>query len=122
VPLSAVFQTLQVYLGGYYVNDFNFEGRNWQVNVQAEARFRLSPASVRQLKVRNEQGEMVPLGTVLTVRDASGPVVINRYNLFTAAPVSGGSLPGVSTGTVMEEMGAPAGGGLPRAQRVPQHE
>jgi len=104
VPLNEVFQTLQVYLGGYYVNDFNFEGRTWQVNIQADAPFRLSPEIVRQLKVRNEMGEMVPLGALLTIQDSSGPVLINRYNMFTAAAVNGGILPGVSTGSVIQTM------------------
>jgi multidrug efflux pump subunit AcrB len=104
VPLSAVFDSLQVYLGGYYVNDFNEFGRTWQVNLQADAPFRLDPDTVRQLKVRNSKGEMIPLGTVATVRDSSGPVMVTRYNLYPAAPVSGNSLPGVSSGTVIQTM------------------
>jgi multidrug efflux pump len=104
VPLNAVFDTLQVYLGGYYVNDFNQFGRTWQVNLQADAPFRLDPDIVRQLKVRNSAGEMIPLGTVATVRDSSGPVMVTRYNLYPSAAVSGNSLPGVSSGTVIHTM------------------
>jgi multidrug efflux pump subunit AcrB len=104
VPLSAVFDSLQVYLGGYYVNDFNEFGRTWQVNLQADAPFRLDPDTVRQLKVRNSKGEMIPLGTVATVHDSSGPVMVTRYNLYPAAAVSGNSLPGVSSGTVIRIM------------------
>jgi multidrug efflux pump subunit AcrB len=104
VALSAVFDTLQVYLGGYYVNDFNEFGRTWQVNLQADAPFRLDPDTVRQLKVRNGKGEMIPLGTVATVSDSSGPVMVTRYNLYPAAAVSGNSLPGVSSGTVIHTM------------------
>jgi multidrug efflux pump len=118
VPLSDVFQTLQVFLGGYYVNDFNFEGRTWQVNVQADARYRLSPEKVRLLQVRNVKGEMVPLGSVLTVRDSSGPVLINRYNMHTAAAINGSSRPGVSTGTVITEMEALARKTLPPSMGV----
>jgi hydrophobe/amphiphile efflux-1 (HAE1) family protein len=104
VPLNTVFDTLQVYLGGYYVNDFNEFGRTWQVNLQADAPFRLDPDTVRQLKVRNNLGEMIPLGTVATVRDSSGPVMVTRYNLYPAAAISGNSLPGVSSGTVIRTM------------------
>jgi multidrug efflux pump len=118
VPLSDVFQTLQVFRGGYYVNDYNEFGRTWQVNIQADAPFRLTPETVTQLKVRNAAGKMVPLGSVLTVRDASGPVLITRYNLYTAAAVNGGSVPGVSTGTVIADMEALARDNLPRSMTV----
>jgi multidrug efflux pump len=115
VPLSAVFDTLQVYLGGYYVNDFNEFGRTWQVNLQADALFRLDPDTVRQLKVRNSKGEMIPLGTVATVRDSSGPVMVTRYNLYPAAAISGNSLPGVSSGTVIKTMDRLAESNLPQS-------
>jgi multidrug efflux pump len=101
VPLSEVFLTLQLYLGGYYTNDFNEFGRTWQVNVQADPRFRLSPDQVGQLKVRNNQGAMVPLGTVATIRDYGGPALVTRYNGKTAAAISGGSLPSMSSGQVI---------------------
>src|SRR5206468_3625109 len=76
VPLTDVFDALQAYLGSYYVNDFNRFGRTWQVNVQADARFRVDADTVRQLKVRNGDGDMVPLGAVAEVREATGPVQI----------------------------------------------
>jgi multidrug efflux pump subunit AcrB len=114
VPLNAVFDALQVYMGGYYANDFNEFGRTWQVNLQADARFRLDPDTVRRLKVRNNKGEMVPLGTVATVRDSSGPVMVTRYNLYPSAAISGNSLPGVSSGTVIKTMDELA------EQRLPQ--
>jgi multidrug efflux pump len=104
VPLSSVFETLQIYMGGFYVNDFNDFGRNWQVNIQADQKFRADVAAVRQLKVRSALGEMVPLGTLAEIRDAVGPVTVTRYNMFPAAPINGGSLPGVSTGTVIRVM------------------
>ena len=98
VALSDVFNTLQVYLGGYYVNDYNQFGRTWQVNLQADSQFRARPEDVRQLKVRNAKGAMVPLGTLATVQDTAGPVLINRYNMYTAAAINGAGAPGISSG------------------------
>src|SRR5688572_7402081 len=89
---------LQVYLGGYYVNDFNKFGRTWQVNLQADTPFRLEADDVRGLQVRNAAGQMVPLGTVADVRDVGGPVMVSRYNTYTAAAVNGNMAPGTSTG------------------------
>jgi multidrug efflux pump len=97
-----VFTTLQAMLGGLYVNDFNRFGRNWQVNVQADAPFRMSAETIRNLKVRNDRGEMASLGSVATIEDATGPLVIQRYNTFPAAAVNGNLPPGVSTGAVIE--------------------
>jgi multidrug efflux pump len=115
VTLSDVFDTLQAYLGSYYVNDFNRFGRTWQVNVQADAPFRADADTVRQLKVRNSDGDMVPLGAVAEVRDAAGPVQITRYNMFPAAPINGASLPGVSTGDVLRTMEQLSDKQLPRS-------
>jgi multidrug efflux pump len=102
VPLNEVFLTLQLYLGGYYTNDFNQFGRTWQVNLQGDPRFRLSPEQVRQLKVRNLAGEMVPLGSVSSVNEVGGPALVIRYNGITAAAVNGGSAPGVSSGNMIK--------------------
>jgi multidrug efflux pump len=102
VPLDEVFLTLQLYLGGYYTNDFNQFGRTWQVNLQGDPAFRLTPEQVRKLKVRNSAGEMVPLGSVTHVSAVGGPALVLRYNNFTAAAVNGGSQPGVSSGTVIK--------------------
>jgi multidrug efflux pump len=99
VPLADVFGTLQAYLGGVYVNDFNRFGRNWQVTVQADAPFRMTADYIRNLRVRNNRGEMVPLGAVARVEDITGPTVIQRYNTFPAAAVNGSLPQGVSTGT-----------------------
>jgi multidrug efflux pump len=104
VALTDVFDALQAYLGSYYVNDFNRFGRTWQVNIQADAPFRVDAETVKQLKVRNGDGDMVPLGAVAEVRDSAGPVQITRYNMFPAAPINGASLPGVSTGDVLAAM------------------
>jgi multidrug efflux pump len=104
VALTDVFDALQAYLGSYYVNDFNRFGRTWQVNVQADAPFRVDAETVQQLKVRNADGDMVPLGAVAEVRDSAGPVQITRYNMFPAAPINGAWQPGVSTGDVLRTM------------------
>ncbi|HEY0984255.1 efflux RND transporter permease subunit [Schlesneria sp.] len=101
VPLSDAFQTLQVYMGSSYVNDFNRFGRTWQVNIQADAEFRMQAEDVRALKVRNVEGNMVPLGTIAKIEDIGGPILINRYNMYPAAPINGGSLPGVSSGDMI---------------------
>jgi multidrug efflux pump len=104
VALTDVFDALQAYLGSYYVNDFNRFGRTWQVNIQADARFRADAETVKQLKVRNADGDMVPLGSVADVRESYGPVQVTRYNMFPAAAITGASLPGVSTGDVLATM------------------
>jgi multidrug efflux pump subunit AcrB len=104
VQLTDVFDALQAYLGSFYVNDFNRFGRTWQVNIQADASFREDADAVKQLKIRNAEGDMVPLGAVADVRDSAGPVQVTRYNMFPAAAISGASLPGVSTGDVLATM------------------
>jgi len=115
VQLTDVFDTLQAYLGSYYVNDFNRFGRTWQVNVQADAAFRVDAETVKQLKVRNADGDMVPLGAVADIREAAGPVQITRYNMFPAAPINGASLPGTSTGAVLQTMETLSDKELPRS-------
>jgi multidrug efflux pump len=104
VPISDVFTTLQVYMGGLYVNDINLFGRTWQVNVQAAPAFRASAEPVRRFQVRNRAGEMVPLGTVARIEDVTGPIFVNRYNMYTSASVNGNTAPGVSTGQVIGAM------------------
>ena len=98
LALNDVFQTMQVYLGSQYVNDFNRFGRTYQVIAQADARFRATAEDIHQLKVRNAQGEMVPLGSVLTVRESFGPDRVLRYNAYPAADINGGPAPGISSG------------------------
>ena len=98
VDLNDVNGTLQASMGSRYVNDFNRFGRTWQVNVQADQRFRTELEDIRRLKVRNRQGEMVPLAAVTQVREQAGPLVITRYNTYPAAAVNGNVAPGVSTG------------------------
>jgi multidrug efflux pump len=115
VALSDVFDALQGYLGSYYVNDFNRFGRTWQVNVQADAPFRVDAETVRLLKVRNADGDMVPLGAVAEIRDTAGPVTITRYNMFPAATVTGSWQPGTSTGDVLRTMETLSDEELPRS-------
>src|SRR5258707_6787988 len=115
VALTEVFDALQAYLGSYYVNDFNRFGRTWQVNVQADARFRADAETLKKMKVRNSDGDMVPLGSGIDVRDAAGPVTITRYNMFPAATITGASLPGVSTGDVLRTTERLSGKELPRS-------
>jgi multidrug efflux pump len=104
VGLNEVFDTLQVDLGGQYVNDFNKFGRTYQVNAQADIPYRMQPEDVRRLQVRNYRGEMVPLGTLAKVEDQGGPFFINRYNMYPAAAINGNSRPGVSSGDVIAAM------------------
>ncbi len=104
VPLANVFEALQVYLGSMYVNDFNFLGRAWQVNVQADAPFRADAEAVKRLWTRNEQGQMVPLAALVTSRPATGPDPVSRYNGFASADLSGAPAPGVSSGDAVAAM------------------
>jgi multidrug efflux pump len=115
VLVSDVFSTLQVYLGSYYVNNFNEFGRIWQVNVQADPRFRDRVADIRLLQVRNNQGQMIRLGTVLDVRNTSGPVSVMRYNMYSATAITGNTAPGTSSGQGVALMQDIAKEELPRS-------
>jgi multidrug efflux pump subunit AcrB len=97
-----VFSTLQVYLGSQYVNDFNYLGRTYEVIVQADGQFRRNTQDIARLKVRNTSGEMVPIGTVVQLRDDTIPYRVPRYNLFPAAEVQGVAAPGVASGTAVK--------------------
>src|SRR3981189_311656 len=98
IPLSDIFDTMQVYLGSLYVNDFNRFGRTYQVNVQAESPYRLHPEDIVRLKTRNAGGEMIPLGSVVKVQPSYGPDRVMHYNGFPAAEINGAAAPGFSTG------------------------
>ncbi|MFG0585401.1 efflux RND transporter permease subunit [Pseudomonas sp. zjy_9] len=98
VAISDIFDTLQVYLGSLYANDFNRFGRTYQVNVQADQQFRLEPEQIGQLKVRNNRGEMVPLSTFVKVDDSAGPDRVMHYNGFLTAEINGAAAPGYSSG------------------------
>lgn len=98
VPLQTIYQTLQVNLGSLYVNDFNQFGRTYQVRVQADAQFRSQPEQIAQLKVRNVKGEMIPLSSLMQVKDSYGPDRVQRYNAYVTADMNGGPAAGVSSG------------------------
>jgi len=98
VAISDIFDTLQVYLGSLYANDFNRFGRTYQVNVQAEQQFRLEPEQIGQLKVRNDRGEMIPLSSFVKVDGTSGPDRVMHYNGFVTAEINGAPAPGYSSG------------------------
>ncbi len=104
VPLNNIFDALQIYLGSAYVNDFTFLGRSFQVNVQGDSRFRVTPADILKLKTRNVAGQMVPLSTMASIKETYSPAFITRYNLYTASAVSGSTSPGYSSGDAIRIM------------------
>jgi multidrug efflux pump len=104
VPISSVFDTLQTYLGTNYVNDFNFLGRTYQVNLQGDAAFRADPNQILRMYTRNSTGGMVPLGSLLDVQRITGPDTVSHYNVYPAALIQGATLPGVSSGEAIEKM------------------
>ena len=113
VPLANVFNTLQVNLGGAYVNDFNVFGRVYQVRAQGEASARLERESIQRLKVRSADGALVPLGSLVDIRDTAGPDLVQRYNMFTSVPIQGDTARGVSSGVGLQTMGGLARDTLP---------
>ena len=104
IPLNDLFSTLQIYLGSQYVNDFNKFGRTYQVIAQADAPYRANADNIAQLKVRNVRGEMVPLGSVLTMKQSYGPDQVTHYNGYPAADISGSAAPGTSAGAAVQTM------------------
>src|SRR5437660_1285598 len=113
VPLANVFDTLQVYLGSVYVNDFNRFGRTFQVRAQAEGAYRAEPEDVVRIKTRNNSDGMVPLGSVVNLRWRSGSDRIVRYNMFPAAEVNGNAAPGGRLGAAATAMASLATRVLP---------
>ncbi len=118
VPLGNLFDTLQVYLGSVYVNDFNRFGRTFQVRAQAEGAFRVEPEQVVQLKTRSSTGEMVPLGSVVDLQWRNGPDRVVRYNMFPAAEINGDAPAGASQGSAMDAMEALAAATLPAGMQI----
>lgn len=104
VNIADVFTAMQVYLGGYYVNDFNLFGRTWQVNIQADATFRGKPEDIFGIYVQNNVGEMVPLRSLVKIENTVGPKYFSRYNNYRAVTINGNAAPGVSSGKAMETM------------------
>ncbi|MBV9079131.1 MAG: efflux RND transporter permease subunit, partial [Methylobacteriaceae bacterium] len=115
VPLANIFATLQVNLGGAYVNDFNVFGRVYQVRAQADDRFRDERDDILGLKVRSNSGALVPLGTLVNIRDTAGPDLVQRFNMYTSVPVQGDTARGVSSGIGLDTMQRLAGEVLPQS-------
>jgi hydrophobe/amphiphile efflux-1 (HAE1) family protein/NodT family efflux transporter outer membrane factor (OMF) lipoprotein len=114
VPLQNLFETMQIYLGSLYVNDFNRFGRTYEVIAQADAPYRAHASDITQLKTRNDRGEMVPLGAVVKVTESHGPDRVMRYNGYPAAEINGGPAPGYSSGQAEALMSKLATENLPR--------
>ena len=104
VPLNNIFETLQVYLGSIYVNDFNLFGRTYRVTAQAEGNFRSDASDIARLKTRSRSGDMVPLGSLVDVRQTTGPDRVVRYNMFPSAEINGDTAPGFSSGQAISTM------------------
>lgn len=104
VPVSRVFDALEVYLGSVFVNEFNYLGRTFRVTVQADAPYRLTADDALGIRVRSDDGKMVPLGSIATVQNIAGPPRVPRYNLYPAAAVSGSATPGYSSGQALDTM------------------
>ena len=104
VSADRVFNTLEVYVGSSFVNEFNYLGQTFRVIAQADAPFRQTQRDIANLKTRNDRGDMVPIGSVATFRDIAGPYRVPRYNLYPAAEVQGNTAPGFSTGYGLEMM------------------
>jgi hydrophobe/amphiphile efflux-1 (HAE1) family protein len=113
VPVNDAYNTLQTFLGGLYVNDFNLFGRVWQVLVQADPSFRDEPSDINRFFVRNSGGEMVPMSTLAKIEPSSGPDVIYRYNRFRSIQILGGPAPGYSSGQAVQAMREVAASTLP---------
>jgi multidrug efflux pump subunit AcrB len=104
IPVPDVYQSLQTFLGGLYVNDFNRFGRTWRVYLQAEPKFRREPSDINRFFVRTNQGDMVPLSTLAKTTRVVGPEVIYRYNRFRAVKIMGSAAPGYSSGQAANVM------------------
>ena len=118
VPLSEIFETMQVYLGSLYVNDFNRFGRTYQVNAQADMPFRLEPEDVGQLKVRNASGDMVPLASFVSLEKTAGPDRVMHYNGYPSAEINGGPAPGYSSGEAEALIAGLANASLPNGMHA----
>ncbi|MET0874982.1 MAG: efflux RND transporter permease subunit, partial [Pseudolabrys sp.] len=112
--VTDIFETMQIYLGSLYANDFNRFGRTYSVRVQADAQFRARADDVGQLKVRSASGDMVPLAALLRVKSSAGPERAMRYNGFLSADVNGGAAPGFSTGQAQAAVAQIAAETLPK--------
>jgi multidrug efflux pump len=118
IGFDEAFSALQVYLGSTYVNSFNKYGRHWQVNLLAEGQFRSQPERINLLSVRNNAGQMVPLGSIALMRETVGPIFVTRYNLATAAPITGNVRAGYSSGEAIAATQRLAKSTLPRTMKT----
>jgi HAE1 family hydrophobic/amphiphilic exporter-1 len=114
VPIPNIFETLSINLGTAYVNDFNAFGRVYQVRAQADQAFRIDRDDILKLKVRSAAGDLVPLGTLIEIRDVTGPSLVQRYNMYVSVPLQGNAAPGVATGTALDLMEGIAAESLPQ--------
>ena len=114
VSLTDLFETMQVYLGSLYVNDFNRFGRTYQVNVQGDQRFRLQPEDIGHLQTRNAAGQMIPLGAFVTTHETTGPERTAHYNGYLTAEINGGPAPGYSSGQAQKALEEIAAKALPQ--------
>src|SRR5271154_5970993 len=114
IPLDNLFETMQIYLGSLYVNDFNRFGRTYEVIAQADSQFRAHPEDITRLKTRNDKGEMVPLGAIVKVTESHGPDRVMRYNGYPAAEINGAPAPGYSSGQAEAAMSKLVAENLPR--------
>jgi len=117
VDVQDVFSAMQTYLGSVYINDFNRFGRTYEVIAQADTPFRSTPGDIAQLKVRNNAGAMVPLGSLVNVSETTGPDTAMRYNGFRAADLNGGAAPGYSTGQAQTAITKILDESLPKGMR-----
>ncbi|HEX5998622.1 MAG TPA: multidrug efflux RND transporter permease subunit [Hyphomicrobiaceae bacterium] len=113
VPVTNIFEAMRVFMGSAYVNDFNMFGRTYRVTAQADGDFRLNRESIARIRVRSTDGNMVPLGSLVTFKEIAGPERVPRYNLFPSAEVQGAAQPGISSGQALAIMGALAKEKLP---------
>jgi multidrug efflux pump subunit AcrB len=113
VPLTNVFEALRIYMGSAYVNDFNMFGRTYRVTAQADGNFRLDAENVARIKVRNTEGQMVPLGSLVTFKEIAGPDRVPRYNLFPTVEINGQGAAGTSSGQALELVSQVAASTLP---------
>lgn len=104
VPIPNIFETLRINLGAAYVNDFNAFGRVYQVRAQADQHFRVDQEDINRLRVRSSTGALIPLGTLVEMREVSGPDLVQRYNMYTSVAVQGNAGPGVSSGDALDAM------------------
>ncbi len=113
VPVTNIFEALRIYMGSAYVNDFNMFGRTYRVTAQADGNFRLDADNVSRIRVRNAEGQMVPLGSLVTFKEIAGPERVPRYNLFPTVEINGQGAAGVSSGQALERVAETAARVLP---------